>query len=137
MGNYTKKEKEIIRQCNEGPFHTMVIKITEEEFNGLVTKLINDDKACNLISLIAIYSGYNRNKIIDFFVDKGDVELLLGFLDYCNDFSTQTTRLDQKYVVDKLLSKKDKSLIKDILNSNSTYFLTDKKEKEKLIKFVS
>lgn len=137
MSNYTNKEKEIIRQCNEGPFHTLIIKITIEEFNDLVAKLINDDEAYTLTSLVAIYWDYNRNKIIDYFVDKGDVELLLGFLDYCNDFSTETNQLDQKYVVDKLLNKNDKKLIKDILNNNSIYFLTDINEKEKLIKYVS
>ncbi|MBQ9833658.1 MAG: hypothetical protein IJO33_00470 [Bacilli bacterium] len=137
MSNYTNKERDIIRQCNEGPFHTLIIKITIEEFNELVTKLIVDDEAYTLTSLVAIYSDYNRNKIIDYFVDKGDVELLLGFLDYCNDFSTQTNQLDQKYVVDKLLNKNDKKLIKDILNNNSIYFLTDINEKEKLIKCVS
>lgn len=137
MSNYTNKEKEIIRQCNEGPFHTLIIKITIEEFDDLVTKLINDDEASILTNLVAIYWDYNRNKIIDYFVDKGDVELLLGFLDYCNDFSTQTNQLDQKYVVDKLLNKNDKKLIKDILNDNSIYFLTDINEKEKLIKYVS
>ena len=137
MSNYTNKEKEIIRQCNEGPFHTLIIKITIEEFNDLVAKLINDDEAYTLTSLVAIYWDYNRNKIIDYFVDKGDVELLLGFLDYCNDFSTQTNQLDQKYVVDKLLNKKNKKLIKDILNYNSIYFLTDINEKGRLIKYVS
>lgn len=137
MSNYTNKEKEIIRQCNEGPFHTLIIKITIEEFNDLVAKLINDDEAYTLTSLVAIYWNYNRNKIIDYFVDKGDVELLLGFLDYCNDFGTQTNQLDQKYVVDKLLNKKNKQLIKDILNNNSIYFLTDINEKERLIKYVS
>lgn len=137
MSNYTNKEKQIIRQCNEGPFHTLMIKITIEEFNDLVSKLINDDEAYTLTSLVAIYWDYNRNKIIDYFVDKGDVELLLGFLDYCNDFSTQSNKLNQKYVVDKLLNKKDKRLIKDILNNNSIYFLTDSNEKEKLIKYVS
>lgn len=136
MSNYTNKEKEIIRQCNEGPFHTLIIEITIEEFNDLVAKLINDDEASTLTSLVAIYWDYNRNKIIDYFIDKADVELLLGFLDYCNDFSTQNNQLDQKYVVDKLINKNDKKLIKDILNNNSNYFLTDKYEKEKLIKYV-
>ncbi|MBQ4584204.1 MAG: hypothetical protein IJA94_04905 [Bacilli bacterium] len=137
MSNYTSKEKRIIRQCNEGPFHTLIIKITIEEFNDLVAKLIIDDEAYTLTSLVAIYSDYNRNKIIDYFIDKGDVELLLGFLDYCNDFNTQTNQLDQKYVVHKLLNKNDKKLIKSILNNNSIYFLTDLDEKEKLIKYVS
>ena len=115
----------------------MIIKITIEEFNDLVAKLIIDDEAYTLTSLVAIYSDYNRNKIIDYFIDKGDVELLLGFLDYCNDFSTQTNQLDQKYVVRKLLNKNDKKLIKGILNNNSIYFFTDLNEKEKLIKCVS
>lgn len=115
----------------------MIIEITIEEFNDLVAKLINDDEAYTLTSLVALYWDYNRNKIIDYFIDKGDVGLLLGFLDYCNNFSTQTNLLDQKYVVEKLLNKKNKEFIKDILNSNSIYFLTDIKEKEKLIKYVS
>ena len=68
MSNYTNKEKEIIRQCNEGPFHTLIIKITIEEFNDLVAKLINDDEAYTLTSLVAIYWDYNRNKIIDYFI---------------------------------------------------------------------
>ena len=137
MSNYTDKEKMIIKQCNEGPFHTLVTKISLNEFNDLVEKLINDDKSYVLTSLIAIYLDYNRNKIIDYFINKGDVELLLGFLDYCNDFSNPGNELDQKYVVDKLLNKNDKKLVKDILNSNFLYFLTSKKEKERLIKYIS
>ena len=61
---------------------------------------------------------------------------MIGFLDYCNDFSTQTNLLDQKFVVDKLLYKNDKKIIKDVLNNNSAYFLTDIDEKESLIKYV-
>ena len=87
MSYYTNKEKDIIKQCEEGPFHTLVTNITMEEFNNLVEKPINDNKPHILTNLVAIYRDFNRNKIIDFFVDKGDVELLLGFLDYCNDFS--------------------------------------------------
>jgi len=45
--------------------------------------------------------------------------------------------LDQKYVVDKLLSKNDKKFIKEFLDSNSTYFLRDKEQKERLINFIS
>ena len=137
MSNYTNKEKIIIKQCNEGPFHTLVTKITLNEFNDLVQKLIEDDEADILICLVAIYWDYNRNKIIDYFIDKGDVELLLGLLDYCNDFSTPQNELDQKYVVDKLLSKNDKKIIKEFLDSKSTYFLRDKEQIERLIKFIS
>ncbi len=135
--NYTDKEKNIINQCNNGPFHTILIPITRNEFDNLVDKLIMDDDSYTLTSLIAIYWDYNRNKIIDYFIDKGDIELLLGFLDYCNDFSTSNNLLNQKYVVDKLLIKNDKEFIKSLLNSNSIYFLKDIKEKERLIKFIS
>lgn len=137
MNDYTDKEKTIIKQCNEGPFHTLITKITNDEFDDLVVKLIDDDDSYTLTSLVSIYLDYNRNKIIDYFIDKGNVELLLGFLDYCNDFNSPNNRLDQKYVVDKLLKKNDKKFIKDILESRSIYFLTNLKEKEKLINFVS
>ena len=137
MSNYNYKEKKIIKQCNEGPYHTLITKLTVDEFNNLVAKLIKDDAADTLITLIAIYWDYNRNKIIDYFIDKGDIELLLGFLDYCNDFSTQNNILDQKYVVDKLLKKNDKKFIKDILESGCIYFLTNIEEKERLLNFIS
>ena len=137
MSNYTNKEKKIIKQCHEGPFHTLITEITLSEFNDLVEKLIKDDEADTLISLVAIYWEYNRNKIIDYFIEKGNLELLIGLLDYCNDFSTPNNELDQKYVVDKLLGKNDKKFIKDFLDSNSIYFLKDINEKERLIKFIS
>ena len=137
MSYYTIKEKNIIRQCNEGPFHTLITKITMNEFDDLVTKLIKDDDSYTLTSLVAIYWDFNRNKIIDYFVDKGDIELLMGFLDYCNDFSTQNNQLNQKYVVNKLLSKNDKKFIKDLLDNNFTYFLTNIEEKQRLISYIS
>ena len=136
MQNYSSKEMSIIKQCNEGPFHTLITNITNEEFNELVTKLIKDDNYKVLPSLIAIYTDYNRNQIIDYFINKKDVDLLLGFLDYCNDFSTINNELNQKEIVDKLLKTNDKELIKNIMNSNSLYFLTDNKEKERLINYL-
>lgn len=137
MGNYTDKEKMIIKQCNEGPFHTLITKLTNDEFDNLVGKLINSDDSYTLTSLVCIYWDYNRNKIVDYYIDKGNIELLLGFLDCCNNFCTQNNLLDQKYVVEKLLKKNDKKFIKDILESNSTYFLTNIEEKEKLLNFLS
>ena len=137
MGNYSYKEKKIIKQCNEGPFHTLITKLNNDEFDSLVSKLIKDDNSYTLTSLIAIYWDYNRNKIIDYFINKGDVELLLGFLDYCNDFCAKNNQLDQKYIVDKLIKKNDKKFVKCILESNSIYFLTNREEKEKLESFIS
>ena len=137
MENYNCKEKKIIKQCNEGPFYTLITKLTIDEFNNLIDKLIKDDDSYTLTSLVSIYWDYNRNKIIDYFINKGDVELLLGFLDYCNNFSTQNNQLDQKYIVDKLLKRNDKKFIKDVLESNSTYFLTNIEDKERLLNFIS
>ena len=137
MNNYTEKELKIIKQCNEGPFYTLITELSENEFNNLVNKLINADDAYSLTSLIAIYRDYNREKIIDYFIAKGDCELLLGFLDYCNDFCTKNTELDQKSIVDKKKKKNDKKLIKEILESNDTYFLTNTNEKERLKSFIS
>ena len=103
----------------------------------MVIKLINDDDSYTLTSLVAIYLNYNRNRIIDYYICKGNIELLLGFLDYCNDFSAPNNQLDQKYVVDELIKKGDKKFIKDILESNSIYFLTNIEEKNRLISFIS
>lgn len=136
MNNYTDKEKKIIKQCHEGPYYKVVTEITNNEFNDLVDKLIKDDDVLELITLVSIYWDYNRNKIIDYFINKGDADLLLNLLDYCNDFQTSNNELDQRYIVDKLLDKNDKELIKNILESNNTYFLTDIKEKEKLINSI-
>lgn len=135
MNDYTEKENKIIKQCNEGPFHTMIVSLTKEEFNILVDKLIKDNSEI-FPSLVAIYPSYNRNKIIDYYIDKGNIDLLLGFLDYCNDFESVDNLLDQKYIVDKLIQKNDKIFISNILNSNNIYFLTDKNEKERLINFI-
>ena len=137
MGKYTEKEKKIIKQCNEGPFYKVITKITNKEFDELASKLIKDDDTLSLTYLVSIYCDYNRNKIIDYFIEKGDVDLLLGFLDYCHDFAGYKNELDQKYIVDKLLETNDKKFIEDILYSNFIFFLTDKREKDRLIKFIS
>ena len=137
MSNYTDKEKKIIKQCNEGPFHTLITELSNDEFDDLVSKLINDGDSYTLTSLVSIYWDYNRKKIIDYFIYKGNVEDLIGFLDYCNDFATQNNQLDQKYVVNKLLEKNDKKFIKDILDSDWLYFLTDMEQKNRLLSFIS
>jgi len=135
--NYTEKEKVIINQCNQGPFHTLVTSLSLDEFNTLVDKLINDDDTYSLTSLIAIYRDYNRDKIIDYLINKKDVELLLSFLNYCNDFDTPINKFNQKNIVDKLIKTNDKSFIKNVLNSNNLYFLTDIYEVKRLRNYIS
>jgi hypothetical protein len=137
MSNYTEKEKRILEQCKNGPFYTVVTEITNAEFDDLVDKLIKDDDAHMLRLLVTIYWDYNRNKMIDYFIKKGDIDLLLGFLDCCYDFSTETNNLDQKYVVDKLIEKGDKKFVKDLIDSKWLFFLTDAKEKERLNDFAN
>ena len=137
MIEYNDKEKKIIKQCNEGPFYTIVTELTQDEFDELVNKLMKEDQAKTLTILVSIYWDYNRNKIIDYFINKKDVEELLSFLDYCNDFSTEKNQLDQKYIVDKILETSDKKFIKEILESNNLYFLNDEKEKDRLLKYIA
>ena len=136
MSTYSDKEKTIIKQCSEGPFYKLVTKLTLDEFNNFVDKLIKDDDSYTLAILVTIYWDYNRNKMIDYFIDKGDVDLLLGFLDCCHDFNTKNSELDQKYIVDKLIEKNDKKFVKDILESNYIFFLTDVRQKDRLLKFI-
>ena len=137
MIEYNDKEKKIIKQCNEGPFYTIVTELTQDEFDELVNKLMKEDQAKTLTILVSIYWDYNRNKIIDYFINKKDVDELLGFLDYCNDFQTENNSLDQKYIVDKILETSDKKFIKEIIESNNLYFLNDEKEKDRLIKYIA
>lgn len=137
MIEYNDKEKKIIKQCNEGPFYTIVTELTQDEFDKLVNKLMKEDQAKTLTILVSIYWDYNRNKIIDYFINKKDVDELLGFLDYCNDFQTENNSLDQKYIVDKILETSDKKFIKEIIESNNLYFLNDEKEKDRLIKYIA
>ena len=132
---YTDKELKIIKQCNEGPFHIIVTPLTNHEFDILIDKLIEDDSDI-FASLVSIYTSYNRNKIIDYLIKKGDVELLLGFLDYCNDFNEPNNLLDEKYIVDKMLEKNDVNFIKEILDDGTLYFLTNNNEKERLKNFI-
>ena len=133
MSNYTDKEKNIIIQCNNGPYHTLITELSNEEFDVLVDKLINDDDSNTLTSLVSIYLEYDRHKILDYFIDKGDIELLIGFLDYCNDFSTSKSELDQKHIVDRLIDKNDVNLIKEVLDN---YIFTNQKEKDRLLKML-
>ena len=136
MSDYTSKEIKIVNQCHNGPFYTLITKLTNDEFDRLSSKLIKDDDHYALVYLVSIYCDYNRNKIIDYFIDKGDVDLLLGFLDYCYDFTGYKNELDQKYIIDGILEKNDKDFVNEILESNFLYFLTDKREKQRLIDFV-
>ena len=136
MSKYNIKEKKIIKQCKEGPYHTLITNITNDEFNNLVDKLIKDDESSILICIIAIYIDYNRDKITNYFINKKDVNLLIGYLDYCNDFESPNNILNQRYIVDKLIDLNDKEYIKNIIDSNLLYYLTNIKEKERLNNYI-
>ena len=76
-----------------------------------------------------------ENKIIDYFIIKGDCSLLLSFLDYCNDFQSSNNELSQKYIVDKLIEygfeKKENyyTYQKDILNKQFKVIIKYKNNK--------
>ncbi len=71
--------------------------------------------------------------MIDYFIKYKDAVILTDFLDACNDFWEE---LDQKYIVDSILSLNDKNYVKDLLDTKSLYFLTNKNERQKLKDFI-
>ena len=127
---YTSKEEKILKQCDEGPVHTILYDITNDEFNLLVDKLIKDDDSHSLRSLVGIYWDYNRNRIIDYYLCKDDPDLLISFLDLCNDFSSKDNSLDQTYLVSKLLDKNDMNYLKQLIDNNLFYYIDSKKEQD-------
>lgn len=62
-----------------------------------------------------------------------DASILTDFLDACNDFWKE---LDQKYIVDNILALNDKKYVKDLLDTKSLYFLTNRNERKKLKSFI-
>lgn len=133
LNKYTEKEQLILNQYKNGPYYTMITKLTEKEHLQLVNKLINDNDLYCIIFLTCIYTNYNQKFLIDYFIKYQNVDLLVAFLDACNDFWNS---LDQKYIVDSILSLKDKNYVKDLLNTKCLFFLTNEKERKKLEDFV-
>ena len=133
LNKYTEKEQLILNQYKNGPYYTMITKLTEKEHLQLVNKLINDNDLYCVIFLTCIYVNYNQKFLIDYFVKYQNVDLLVAFLDACNDFWND---LDQKYIVDSILALKDKSYVKDLLNTKCLFFLTNENERKKLENFV-
>ena len=111
----------------------MITKLTENEHLQLVNKLINDNDLYCVIFLTCIYVNYNQKFLIDYFIKYQNVDLLVAFLDACNDFWND---LDQKYIVDSILALKDKSYVRDLLNTKCLFFLTNENERKKLENFV-
>lgn len=122
MNNYTDKEKKIIKQCNEGPFHTLITKLANDEFDNLVIKLINDDDSYTLTNLVCIYKDYNRNKIIDYLIYKGDIDLLFLHQPGGN-YKAGYKQLEKAYKEGKIkaigISNFEGEYILDILNNFS------------------
>ena len=133
LNKYTEKEQLILNQYKNGPYYTMITKLTEKEHLQLVNKLINDNDLYCVIFLTCIYVNYNQKFLIDYFIKYQNVDLLVAFLDACNDFGSG---LDQKYIVDSILALKDKGYVKDLLNTKCLFFLTNEDERKKLEDFV-
>lgn len=83
--------------------------------------------------LTCIYTNYNQNFLIDYFIKYKDASILADFLDACNDFWKE---LDQKYIVDSILALNDKKYVKDLLDTKWLFFLTNKNERKKLEDFI-
>lgn len=133
LNKYTKKEQLILDQYKNGPYYTMITKLTEKEHLEFVNKLINSNDLYCVIFLTCIYTNYNQKFLIDYFIKYKDAVILTDFLDACNDFWKE---LDQKYIVDSILALNDENYVKDLLDTKSLYFLTDNNERKKLENFI-
>ena len=130
---YTKKEQLLLNQYKYGPYYTLVTNLTETEHFQFCNKLISDGNLYCIIFLTSIYVNYNHKFLINYFIKHKDAIILADFLDACNDFWEE---LDQKYIVDSILALNDKKYVKNLLNTEWLFFLTDKKEKKKLEDFI-
>lgn len=130
---YTEKEQLILNQYKDGPYYTLVTNLTETEHFQFCNKLISDGNLYCIIFLTSIYVNYNQKFLIDYFIKHKDAIILADFLDTCNDFWEE---LDQKYIVDSILALNDKKYVKDLLNTEWLFFLTDKNERKKLEDFM-
>lgn len=133
LDKYTKKEKLILNQYKSGPYHTMITNLTEKEHLQFVNKLIDDKDLCCVIFLTSIYTNYNQKFLIDYFIKCDDIDMLVNFLNTCNDF---WNALDQKYIVDSILKLQNKNYVKKLLNTKCLYFLTNEVERKKLEDFI-
>lgn len=133
LDKYTKKEKLILNQYKNGPYHTMITNLTEKEHLQFVNKLIDDNDLYCVIFLTSIYTNYNQKFLIDYFIKCDDIDMLVNFLNTCNDF---WNALDQKYIVDSILKLKNKNYVKKLLNTKCLYFLTNEGERKKLGDFI-
>ena len=130
---YTEKEQLIINQYKSGPYHTKIVDLDEKEHLQFVNKLINDNDLYCVIFLTCIYINYNQKFLIDYFIKYKNVDILVDFLNACNDFWNE---LDQKYIVDSILALKDQKYVNDLLNTKKLYFLTSENEKNRLKSFI-
>lgn len=133
LNKYTKKEQLILEQYKNGPYYTMITKLTEKEHLEFINKLINSNDLYCIIFLTCIYINYNQKYLLDYFIKNKNAVILTDFLDACNDFWKE---LDQKYIVDSILALNDENYVKDLLDTKSLYFLTDKNERQKLEDFI-
>lgn len=133
LDKYTKKEKLILNQYKNGPYHTMITNLTEKEHSQFVNKLIDDNDLYCVIFLTSIYTNYNQKFLVDYFIKSDDIDMLVKFLNTCNDF---WNALDQKYIVDSILKLKNKNYVKKLLNTKCLYFLTNEGERKKLEDFI-
>lgn len=109
MNSLTEEEKNIIEQLKYRLTLDNPPLITQERFDAIVDVLIKEDRRELMWRLCGTYSNYNYNKVIDYFVDKRDswyVEELVCFVN---------GKLDQEYLVNKMIETKDKEFIKDAL----------------------
>lgn len=137
MVKLTKAEQNIIKELEEKFSIDNPPKITQEKFDLIVDKLIEQDKKEVMWNLCATYSieyeeKYNYNKIVDCYIKTKDsyyLEELICFA--CEE-------LDHKYIVEEMLKTEDKTFIKNTLLEcgNAVQYCLKPKELEKLLDYI-
>lgn len=137
MVKLTKVEQNIIKELEEKFTIDNPPGITQERFDLIVDKLIEQNKKEVMWNLCATYSidyegKYNYNKIVDYYIKTKDsyyLEELICFA--CEE-------LDHKYIVEEMLKTEDKTFIRNSLLEcgNAIQYCLKPLELEKILDYL-
>jgi len=137
MDKLTKEEINIIKELEEKFTIDNPPEITQEGFDLIIDKLIEDDKKEVMWKLCATYSiehegKYNYDKIVDYYIKTKDSYYLEELISFTSE------ELDHKYIVEKMLKTEDKTFIRNTLLEcgNTVEYCLEPIELEKLLDYI-
>lgn len=137
MDKLTKEEINIIKELEEKFTIDNPPEITQEGFDLIIDKLIEDDKKEVMWKLCATYSiehegKYNYDKIVDYYIKTKDSYYLEELISFASE------ELDHKYIVEKMLKTEDKTFIRNTLLEcgNTVEYCLEPIELEKLLDYI-